>query len=168
MRLSLLPLAALSLSQLSSLWGAEAWRLALSLSVGAELYSNLHAFVVIVPNHAGDDLPRFEGKPSSKASFYLRQITGSCDYGTQRPVGDFLMGYLNYQIEHHLWPQMSVTGYRWAQPRLKALCERYGVPYVQAPLWRRLWAMCLIATGAHSMPSSTPLNAQAPSPRSHA
>ena len=45
---------------------------------------------------------------------------------------------MNYQIEHHLWPDASIRQYQIIQPRLKKLCEEYGVPYKQEPLRRRL------------------------------
>ena len=156
LRLSLLPLTTLVLVKGSSALGLTAWgegalEVSLWVTLVAELYTNLHAFVVIVPNHAGEDMARFEGKPASRGAFYVRQIAGSCDYGTGAPLSDFLMGYLNYQIEHHVWPQMSVSGYRWVQPRLKALCALYGVPYVQQSVWRRAWAMSLVAVGQRSM-----------------
>lgn len=61
------------------------------------------------------------------------------------------MGYLNYQIEHHVWPEMTIGQYRLAKPRLKALCERWGVPYRQEALWRRGAKMVAIATGDSSM-----------------
>ena len=124
---------------------------ALYATLLGQLIANLHSFWVIVPNHAGDDLLTFEGKPRGKGVFYLRQITGSCDYHTDSRAGDFLMGYLNYQIEHHVWPEMTIGQYRLAQPRLKALCERWGVPYRQEALWRRGAKMVAVATGRTNM-----------------
>jgi hypothetical protein len=35
------------------------------------------------------------------------------------------------QIEHHLWPDMSMLAYQRVAPKVKACCEKYGVPYVQ-------------------------------------
>jgi hypothetical protein len=68
----------------------------------AELVTNIHAYVTIVTNHAGNDLYTFDDavKPRS-ASFYVRQIVGSANYVTNNDdITDFCHGFLNYQIEH--------------------------------------------------------------------
>jgi fatty acid desaturase len=120
-------------------------------SVGAELLNNLHSFAIIAPNHAGDDVWRFEGPARERGEFYLRQVVGSVNYLTGHPLGDFLQGYLNYQIEHHLWPDLPADAYRRLQPKVKAVCERHGVPYVQEPLHRRVKKLVDIMVGATSM-----------------
>ncbi len=41
----------------------------------ADVLSNLHAFLAIATNHAGDDLYRFETSVAPKSgSFYMRQV----------------------------------------------------------------------------------------------
>ena len=117
----------------------------------AELLTNLHSFMVIVPNHAGDDLYRFTEPTSNKGEFFLRQVLGSANFRTGGEVNDFLHGYLNYQIEHHLWPDMSMRAYARAQPRVKAICERHGVPYVQQSVWTRTYKTVRIMVGAETM-----------------
>jgi hypothetical protein len=49
---------------------------ALGNSLLAEALTNLHTFIVVGPNHAGDDLYRFSDRPGSKAELYWRQIVG--------------------------------------------------------------------------------------------
>lgn len=67
----------------------------------AELLTNIHAFVTIVTNHAGEDLYTFDDAVKPKtSSFYVRQIVGSANYDTGNDVTDFWHGFLNYQIEH--------------------------------------------------------------------
>lgn len=120
-------------------------------SLLAELLTNLHAFVAIVPNHAGGDLYRFTGPPQGKGDFYLRQILGSANYRTGGRVRDFLQGYLNYQIEHHLFPDLPMSAYVRAQPRVKAICEAHGVPYVQEHVFVRVWRTVRVMVGVESM-----------------
>ena len=76
----------------------------------ADVLTNIHAFVAIMPNHCGDDLYAFADrsvKPNS-ASFYLRQVVSSANFRTVRSGGrgsdlnDFMHGWLNYGIEHHV------------------------------------------------------------------
>lgn len=104
-----------------------------------------------VAHHAGDDLYRFEGKPAGLEEFQWRQILGSTNYQTGGFLNDALHGYLNYQIEHHLWPDKSMMQYRCLQPRVKALCADYQVPYIQESVWIRLRETLLIMLGRSDM-----------------
>eukprot|EP00937_MAST-01D_sp_MAST-1D-sp2_P002860 g2860.t1 len=129
----------------------------------AELLTNAHAFSVIVNNHAGSDLYRFGAgvKPKS-GSFYLRQVISSANFHTGCPftgsntgaladANDFFHGWLNYQIEHHLWPSASMLTYQRAQPLVQAVCARHGVPYVQHSFAWRVHKTAQIMTGQNSM-----------------
>jgi fatty acid desaturase len=99
----------------------------------ADVVTNIHSFIVIVTNHAGDDLYRFDTpcKPKS-ATFYLRQVISSVNFDTGSDPIDFMHGWLNYQIEHHIWPQLSMLSYQKSQPLVKAICAKHGVPYVSS------------------------------------
>ena len=120
-------------------------------SVLAELVTNLHTFLIITTNHAGDDIYRFNGKVSSKAQWQLRQVLGSVNFRTGSDANDFLHGWLNYQIEHHLWPDLTMLQYQRIQPAVKALCVEHGVPYAQQSVFKRLRKTLEIMTGDASM-----------------
>jgi fatty acid desaturase len=132
--------------------GVWAWLSVLINSLLAEALTNFHGFLMIVPNHAGEDLYRFDGPvKNGKGEFYLRQILGSANYRCGGNANDMLHGWLNYQIEHHVWPDLTLRQYQLAQPRLQALCARYGVAYVQESVFRRFRKMIAIAVGATKM-----------------
>jgi fatty acid desaturase len=132
--------------------GRWAWLSVLINSVLAEALTNAHAFLMIVPNHAGDDLYRFDGPvKGGKGEFYVRQIVGSANYRCGGEVNDLLHGWLNYQIEHHVWPDLTLRQYQRAQPRLRAICQEFGVPYVQESVFRRFHKMVSIAMGNSRM-----------------
>ena len=40
-----------------------------------------------------------------------------------------VLGGLNYQIEHHLFPSMPRPNLRRAQPVVQRFCERHGISY---------------------------------------
>ncbi|MEM7152973.1 MAG: fatty acid desaturase [Myxococcota bacterium] len=132
--------------------GAWAAMSVLLNSLLAELVTNVHAFVTIVPNHAGKDLYRFSTPTRRRAEFYLRQVIGSANFNSGGDLRDLMHGWLNYQIEHHLWPDMSMLQYRRAQPRVREICERHGVPYVRESVWLRCWRAVEIIVGDASMP----------------
>lgn len=131
--------------------GPWAWFSVLVNSLLAEVLTNLHAFVVIAPNHTGDDIYRFDGPGKGKAEFRLRQIIGSANYACGTDVIDFLHGGLNYQIEHHLFPRATLLQYRRIQPEVKALCAKHGVPYVQESVFKRARKCADVIAGETSM-----------------
>ena len=126
--------------------GTAAFWAVLVNSLLAEVLANVITFVTIAPNHTGDDVHRFDSSPQSRAEFYLQQCAGSVNYPGGTDAKDFLQGYLNYQIEHHVWPDLPLLKYRQAAPQLKAICRKHGVPYIEESLFRRfgkLWAIMM-------------------------
>ena len=124
-------------------------------TVMAEIFTNLHSFLVIIPNHTGDDIPLFDDQTTSKSEFYYRQIAGSSNYRTGSNINDFLHGWLNYQIEHHLWPAMPISQYQKLQPKVKALCEKIGIEYRQESVFKRLKKAVDVMVGKTSMAVDT-------------
>ena len=107
-------------------------------SLLAEFLANLHSFFVIIPNHAADDIYRFEEPGTSRGEFYLRQIIGTVNYNTGSDHIDFAHGWLNYQVEHHLFPDLPLNHYQEMQPVVKDVCARHGLPYRQESVFKRL------------------------------
>ena len=120
-------------------------------SILAQIFTNMHSFLVIVPNHAGDDVMMFEEKGTGKGEFYLRQILGSVNYPTGSNLNDFFYGWLNYQVEHHLWPDLPLSQYQKLQPQVKALCKKHNIPYCQHSVFKRLLKAVDIMVGKTSM-----------------
>jgi len=122
-------------------------------SILAEVFTNMHSFLVIVPNHAGDDVMMFEnkGKGKGRGEFFLRQILGSVNYPTGSDLNDFFYGWLNYQIEHHLWPDIPLSQYQHVQPKVVEVCKKHGIPYRQDSVFKRLMKAIDIMVGRTSM-----------------
>jgi fatty acid desaturase len=81
------------------------------------------------PNHKG--MPIIG--PAEKLDYLRRQVL------TSRNVRggmftDFALGGLNYQIEHHLFPNMPRASLRHAQPLVRAHCAALGLPYCETSL----------------------------------
>ena len=51
-----------------------------------------------------------------------------------------MSGNLSYQVEHHLYPDMPSSRYKEIAPKVRAICERYGLPYNTGPFLKQ-WAM---------------------------
>ncbi|MBL4634844.1 MAG: fatty acid desaturase [Kofleriaceae bacterium] len=131
-------------------------------SLFAEVLTNLHGFLVITPNHTGEDIPRFDSKVSGKDEFFLRQIVGSVNYKTGGNLRDFMHGWLNYQIEHHLCPDATLLQMQEMQPRVKAMCEKHGLPYVQDSVFTRMRKTLDIMVGKTTMKRGFDVQAEVP------
>jgi len=102
------------------------------------------------PNHKG--MPVLSA--SDKTDFLRRQVLTSRDVRGGR-LTDFVLGGLNYQIEHHLFPSMPHPSLRRSQSLIAAFCTERDLPYCQASLpgsyaqaLRHLNAMGKLSTGA--------------------
>jgi len=104
----------------------------------AEYLANLHSFLVIVPNHSAEDIYQFNEPHKSQGEFYLRQIMGSVNYNTGSDLKDFAHGFLNYQIEHHLFPNMPQSYYQKMQPIVKDICKKHKLEYRQESVFKRI------------------------------
>ncbi|NKQ41703.1 MAG: fatty acid desaturase [Sulfurovum sp.] len=104
----------------------------------AEFFANLHSFLVIVPNHSAEDIYMFNEPHKSIGEFYLRQIMGSVNYNTGSDFKDFVHGFLNYQIEHHLFPNMPQSYYQKMQPLVKEICKKHNLEYRQESVFKRI------------------------------
>ncbi|WP_082518681.1 fatty acid desaturase family protein [Leifsonia sp. Leaf336] len=87
--------------------------------------------VSFAPNHKGMPLVPH----GVKLDFLRRQVLMSRNIRGSRAL-DFLMGGLNYQIEHHLFPSMPRPHLRRAAPAIRAFCEENGVHYTETGLFR--------------------------------
>jgi fatty acid desaturase len=106
--------------------------------LGAEILTNIHSFLTIVPNHVGDDISFRPEHFKTRNEFYINQIEGAVNYHTGSFLGDYLQGYLNYQIEHHLFPDLPPYQYVKMQPKIKKLCEQYHIHYKQESIFGRI------------------------------
>ncbi len=116
-------------------------------SLLAEFFANLHSFFVIIPNHAAEDIYRFEQPTKGRGEFYLRQIIGTVNYNTGSDQVDFMHGWLNYQIEHHLFPSIPLNHYQEMQPLVKEICKKHNLPYRQDTVFKRLWMTIELMVG---------------------
>jgi len=78
------------------------------------------------PNHKG--MPTVSA--GQRLDFLRKQVLTSRNVRGGRFV-DFVLGGLNYQIEHHLFPNMPRANLRQAQPLVQQFCVSNGIPYSQ-------------------------------------
>lgn len=128
-------------------FGTEAAATAFAVIVLAEIFANIHSFTVIVPNHSAEDIYMFSEPSQSTGEFYLRQIMGSVNYNTGSDFIDFIHGFLNYQIEHHLFPNMPLSYYQKMQPIVKEICKKHNLEYRQESVFKRVFMTIELMVG---------------------
>ena len=83
------------------------------------------------PNHIGMTLFPREAKPD----FLRKQVLSSRNIRGGWPM-TILMGGLNFQVEHHLFPSMARPHLARAREVVIDQCRALDVPYVETSLWR--------------------------------
>jgi fatty acid desaturase len=81
------------------------------------------------PNHTGMPIV----PPNEKIDFLRRQVLMSRNIRGGWAT-NFALGGLNYQIEHHLFPNMPRPNLRRAQPIVRDYCSRQRVTYTETSL----------------------------------
>jgi fatty acid desaturase len=81
------------------------------------------------PNHKG--MPVLE--PEDDLDYLRRQVLTSRNVRGGR-LTDLLLGGLNYQIEHHLFPSMPRPNLRRLQPLVRAYCTELRLAYTETSL----------------------------------
>ncbi|OLZ43917.1 fatty acid desaturase family protein [Amycolatopsis keratiniphila] len=109
----------------------------------ANLTRNLWAFSIIFCGHFPADVESFteeETENESRGQWYLRQILGSANI-TGGKLFHVMTGNLSHQIEHHLFPDIPARRYPEIAGEVRAICEKYGLPYNTGPLHKQLFSV---------------------------
>ncbi|MBJ7386186.1 MAG: acyl-CoA desaturase, partial [Mycolicibacterium sp.] len=115
------------------------WKHTLGANAVANLIRNYWSYMVIFCGHFPDGAEKFtkeEFENETQAEWYLRQMLGSANFNAG-PLMAFMSGNLCYQIEHHMFPDLPSNRYAEIAVRVRALCEKYDLPYTTGPLLRQ-------------------------------
>jgi NADPH-dependent stearoyl-CoA 9-desaturase len=123
--------------------GRRAFRTTLAADFSANVLRNVWAYMIIFCGHFPDQTYTFseeEVEGETRGGFYVRQLLGAANIEGS-PLFHVLSGNLGYQVEHHLYPDMPSTRYGEIAPRVRAICEKYELPYNTGPLFAQLGAV---------------------------
>jgi linoleoyl-CoA desaturase len=115
------------------------WKTTMTANMTANLMRNLWSYMIIFCGHFPDGAMHFteeELEDETRPEWYLRQLLGSANF-TGGPLLHILSGNLGFQIEHHLYPDLPSNRYAQISERVRALCEKYDLPYTTGPLYRQ-------------------------------
>ncbi|MFI6289192.1 fatty acid desaturase family protein [Streptomyces sp. NPDC051018] len=104
---------------------------ALVFALVHQMLLGLHLGMAFAPNHKGMEMP---DEASGERWGHLRRQVLTSRNVRGGPLTDWLLGGLNYQIEHHLFPSMPRPHLRLAQPLVRAHCRSLSIPYTETGL----------------------------------
>ncbi|MGQ4619529.1 fatty acid desaturase [Nocardia sp. R7R-8] len=130
-------------------------------NTAANLVRNVWAFAIIFCGHFPTGVQTFteeETADETRGEWYIRQMLGSADI-TGSKLFHIMSGNLSHQIEHHLFPDLPASRYPELAPTVRALCEKYGLPYNTGPLgkqigsvWKKIFKLALPSRWVESEP----------------
>jgi len=119
----------------------------LTANLAANTVRNVWSHAVIFCGHFPDGAETFAEERldgETRGQWYIRQMLGSANLTGGRAM-HLMTGNLSHQIEHHLFPDLPSNRYAEIAPRVREICERYGLPYNAGPLptqyakvWRKI------------------------------
>ena len=111
------------------------WWLTLTFFLIMHLSAGLFLSCVFQPAHIMPDnefpLPSKSG--NIKSDWLVHQIVTSCNFATTNKLFSWFVGGLNYQIEHHLFPNICNKHYPEISVILKQTVKEYNIPYRDYP-----------------------------------
>ncbi|WP_327101014.1 acyl-CoA desaturase [Nocardia vinacea] len=119
----------------------RAYKHTLTANASALLLRNLWSYLVIMCGHFPDGAEKFtieQFEHETRGEWYLRQLLGTANISAG-PVLAFMTGNLCYQIEHHLFPDLPSNRYAEIAGRVRAVCDKYDLPYTSGPLFGQFW-----------------------------
>jgi linoleoyl-CoA desaturase len=75
-----------------------------------------------------------DGKMSDE--WAVHQLKTTANFATNNKLISFLVGGLNFQVEHHLFPKISHIHYPAISKIIRSTCQEFDVPYIEYPRMR--------------------------------
>ena len=63
----------------------------------------------------------------------VHQLKTTANFATDNKLVSWLVGGLNFQIEHHLFPKISHVHYPAISKIIRKACQDYGISYIEYP-----------------------------------
>jgi fatty acid desaturase len=125
-----------------ALSGRAGFKSTLKANATANLVRNVWSNAIIFCGHFPDQAYTYtkeQASDESRGAWYARQLLGAANIEGS-DLFHLMSGNLSYQVEHHLFPDMPSSRYKEIAPRVKAICEKYELPYNTGPFSKQ-WLM---------------------------
>jgi len=95
-------------------------------------------YAILAPGHFPAEAVRSTDEARKATDFFTLQTTSTVSFRTGI-VGGFLCSGLEYQVEHHLFPNISHIHYRQVSLAVQAMCRERGLSYRSYSWATALW-----------------------------
>lgn len=102
---------------------------AIAFTITNLVVSGVYMSLAFAPNHKGLEVLEHSEKVS-----WFNQITSTRNIYPSTTVF-YMLGGLNFQVEHHLFSDMARPNYWKVQKKVQEFCDTHGIPYYQTT-WR--------------------------------
>lgn len=87
--------------------------------------------LIFQPAHVIEGSSFFNTQESSSMenNWAIHQLLTTTNFGNKSRLFSWFVGGLNYQVEHHLFPNICHIHYRKLSPIVKATAEEFNIPY---------------------------------------
>ncbi|QDA61156.1 fatty acid desaturase family protein [Hymenobacter jejuensis] len=149
-----MPIKKMSFSDQSVFWGFKALHLVLfivlpiymlgfvSWMIGFLAFGSVAGFTLSLVfqlahtvEHAAFPMPH-EITNKLEDEWAIHQIKTTANFATHNKVISWLVGGLNFQVEHHLFPKISHVHYPAISKIVKQMCEEFNIEYNEYPKMR--------------------------------
>ena len=150
-RIGSTPLKKMSVTDHLVFWGSKALNFAIyvgipiymvgftSWLVGFLVFATFAGFVISIVfqlahtvEHTSFPMPdEVTGKLEDE--WAIHQIKTTANFATNNKLVSWLVGGLNFQIEHHLFPKISHIHYPEISKIIRKACQDYGITYIEYP-----------------------------------
>lgn len=79
------------------------------------------------------EFPKADTEGVVEGERILHQLATTCNFAPKARILGWFIGGLNYQVEHHLFPDICHVHYRKIAPIVKATAAEFNVPYYSKP-----------------------------------
>jgi len=119
----------------------------------ADMVNNYWIGLTIQATHFTEPLQP-EDAIDHKGRWYLSQLDSSVNFKGSRRMS-ILWGHLNYQIEHHLFPDIPSHRYPDMAKEVKAVCAKHGITYKLNDSWGKAIRNYVKVMWKYSFPNKT-------------
>ncbi|MFN5169169.1 MAG: fatty acid desaturase family protein [Cyclobacteriaceae bacterium] len=115
--------------------------------------------IIFQPAHVieGTEYPVGDENNMLENNWAIHQMHTTTNFGHREKLFSWYVGGLNYQVEHHLFPNICHVHYRAIAPIVEQTAKEFGIPYkTKATFWEALVAHTRQLKMLGQKPVSTP------------
>ena len=112
-----------------------AWWAIILYAIGMQLIAGFILAIIFQPAHVvpETEFPEPDLDLKIENNWAIHQLQTTSNFAPKSRIFYWLVGGLNYQVEHHLFPNICHVHYKKLSKIVKATAEEFGIPYYSEP-----------------------------------